>query len=196
MHIQQQQHSQFAPPPRPANLSRGRVVDAASSSSSTSNDGPSRNGPRGREEEEEDDDDEGNNFMRMMGNGTSGFDEIDFLRAMERNERRQNAMAALASSSSSSSSSKTSAGHGTRGGSGSCDGSSSKEAKDEESGGQSPVREPRETLQCCICFEKEKSVVFMPCRHMACCGSCGDDSSLRTCPLCRELILHRIQVFV
>ena len=47
---------------------------------------------------------------------------------------------------------------------------------------------------CNICMDSEADVVFMPCRHMCACSSCGD--RLANCPICRKSIDHYIKVYV
>jgi myosin heavy subunit len=53
----------------------------------------------------------------------------------------------------------------------------------------------REQRLCVICCEMEKCVVLLPCRHMCLCASCSRDERLTQCPLCRDDIAHRINVF-
>jgi hypothetical protein len=36
--------------------------------------------------------------------------------------------------------------------------------------------------------------VFMPCRHLACCGECG--AAVAKCPLCRAVVDERVRVFI
>jgi hypothetical protein len=52
---------------------------------------------------------------------------------------------------------------------------------------------------CIICNDAARSVVFEPCRHLACCGNCGGADSarlLRQCPICRTDIIRRLEVFI
>jgi len=48
---------------------------------------------------------------------------------------------------------------------------------------------------CVICRENSKSVLLLPCRHLCACKSCGHLDVLTQCPLCREPITERINVF-
>ena len=48
---------------------------------------------------------------------------------------------------------------------------------------------------CVICKEKNKCVLFMPCRHLCACQDCGHLNVLAQCPLCRQNILDRINVY-
>eukprot|EP00811_Abedinium_folium_P002432 NODE_12230_length_1237_cov_10.014414.p1 GENE.NODE_12230_length_1237_cov_10.014414~~NODE_12230_length_1237_cov_10.014414.p1 ORF type:complete len:175 (-),score=33.94 NODE_12230_length_1237_cov_10.014414:286-810(-) len=53
-------------------------------------------------------------------------------------------------------------------------------------------RQLLEDLQVCvICSELEKTVVFLPCRHLCACKSCAEQVSL--CPICRAPIDGRVQ---
>ncbi|CAD7923308.1 unnamed protein product [Amoebophrya sp. A120] len=45
---------------------------------------------------------------------------------------------------------------------------------------------------CCICFERDRSVLLRPCSHLALCGVCS--GKVDTCPICRSRIMSRIQV--
>lgn len=53
---------------------------------------------------------------------------------------------------------------------------------------------------CCICMINSKSVVFLPCKHMATCVTCFEELVIRSfprypsCPICRSQILHTIKV--
>jgi hypothetical protein len=53
----------------------------------------------------------------------------------------------------------------------------------------------REQRLCVICCEKEKCVVLLPCRHLCLCAACSRDERLTQCPLCRDDIAHRINVY-
>ena len=58
------------------------------------------------------------------------------------------------------------------------------------------LEEEMEQLRTCvICKEHTKSVLLMPCRHLCCCDECGHLDVLIQCPLCREPITERINVF-
>lgn len=48
---------------------------------------------------------------------------------------------------------------------------------------------------CVICRENPKSVLLMNCRHLCVCSDCGHLDVLVHCPLCREPIAERINVF-
>ncbi|CAM9694786.1 unnamed protein product, partial [Choristocarpus tenellus] len=56
---------------------------------------------------------------------------------------------------------------------------------------------PDETL-CCVCQDRPRSVVLLPCRHLCLCSTCADEAGaepLRDCPLCRAVIDERLNIF-
>jgi hypothetical protein len=55
--------------------------------------------------------------------------------------------------------------------------------------------EPVAVRTCPICTVRENNLVFMPCRHLACCSECGMNSSISSCHICRVPINSRIVVF-
>ena len=57
------------------------------------------------------------------------------------------------------------------------------------------LREEEEGRMCVICQEERKSVLLMPCRHLCCCKDCSRRSELIQCPLCRNAITQKIDVF-
>jgi hypothetical protein len=50
--------------------------------------------------------------------------------------------------------------------------------------------EENELKRCCICLEAERQVLFLPCRHVCCCGPCS--KALGTCPMDRMQIQQKI----
>ena len=50
------------------------------------------------------------------------------------------------------------------------------------------------TLECIICYERIRSVLIMPCRHVCVCGPCSQQ--LKLCPLCNGILDELIPVFV
>jgi baculoviral IAP repeat-containing protein 7/8 len=71
-----------------------------------------------------------------------------------------------------------------------------------QSEGSSPQKPPIENVQkepiakdneCVVCLEKEKEVVFIPCRHLGTCKNCA--INLRHCPVCRTIVLQTVVVF-
>jgi len=58
------------------------------------------------------------------------------------------------------------------------------------------IREEFQTTQdcCCICQDKNKSILFLPCRHMCTCSTCS--ASVESCPICRKTITQKIEAFL
>jgi baculoviral IAP repeat-containing protein 7/8 len=54
--------------------------------------------------------------------------------------------------------------------------------------------EPRETVLCRICCEKEKNTVFLPCTHLLACSSCA--VSVNKCPYCRLPVEGTFKTFI
>ena len=57
--------------------------------------------------------------------------------------------------------------------------------------------------QCVQCMENQKTVVYLPCKHLAVCKSCDDqlksDDDInisKSCLICSEQIDQRIDAFV
>ncbi|XP_056015255.1 putative inhibitor of apoptosis isoform X5 [Ostrea edulis] len=46
---------------------------------------------------------------------------------------------------------------------------------------------------CKICMEKNVSIAFLPCGHLACCVDC--DPAMRKCPICREFVRGTLKTF-
>ncbi|XP_054448227.1 baculoviral IAP repeat-containing protein 3 [Pteronotus mesoamericanus] len=61
-----------------------------------------------------------------------------------------------------------------------------------------PVEEQLRRLQeertCKVCMDKEVSIVFIPCGHLAVCKDCAP--SLRKCPICRGTIKGTVRTFL
>uniref|UniRef100_A0A6C0LZC8 RING-type domain-containing protein n=1 Tax=viral metagenome TaxID=1070528 RepID=A0A6C0LZC8_9ZZZZ len=51
-----------------------------------------------------------------------------------------------------------------------------------------------DTVDCSVCYEKPRSVVFMPCKHLIVCSSCSEKIS--QCPMCRTDIADKIGVYM
>lgn len=47
--------------------------------------------------------------------------------------------------------------------------------------------------KCCICYENNANLLFLPCSHYCCCKNCS--SSLTSCPICRTNILNKRSIF-
>lgn len=46
-------------------------------------------------------------------------------------------------------------------------------------------------IDCIICMDADKNVVFYPCKHFYCCNKCS--KSLKLCPICRSEIILKIK---
>jgi hypothetical protein len=49
--------------------------------------------------------------------------------------------------------------------------------------------------ECVVCRDRVSRVAFAPCAHVCCCEICGQSPELRTCPVCRTPISHRIGLY-
>ena len=47
--------------------------------------------------------------------------------------------------------------------------------------------------KCCICYDNNAKILFLPCSHYCCCKSCS--VNLTSCPICRKHILNKRSVF-
>jgi hypothetical protein len=54
-------------------------------------------------------------------------------------------------------------------------------------------QEERRRTECIVCMEREKSIIFLPCKHRVACAECSE--ALSTCPSCREAIVNKINPF-
>ena len=50
---------------------------------------------------------------------------------------------------------------------------------------------------CCVCLERKKTVVFLPCQHQCTCEECSDQlsTSMNKCPMCTGEIMQRVLPF-
>lgn len=47
---------------------------------------------------------------------------------------------------------------------------------------------------CVVCLDQTKSMVFVPCGHLACCEKCANVQ--QTCPICRSIVSTKVKLFV
>jgi len=47
---------------------------------------------------------------------------------------------------------------------------------------------------CCICFEREKNILLLQCKHVCVCSNCV--TTLTMCPICRSNISSNIQIYI
>jgi len=57
------------------------------------------------------------------------------------------------------------------------------------------LSEQIENRSCVVCQVENKTVLLMPCRHLCVCKNCSKNHQLILCPLCRERITERIDVY-
>ncbi|XP_057726667.1 uncharacterized protein LOC130941988 isoform X1 [Arachis stenosperma] len=50
-----------------------------------------------------------------------------------------------------------------------------------------------EKILCRICFQREISIVLLPCRHRSLCSTCA--AKCKNCPICRDNIIMRLPVY-
>ncbi|XP_062567966.1 uncharacterized protein LOC134230207 isoform X2 [Saccostrea cucullata] len=48
---------------------------------------------------------------------------------------------------------------------------------------------------CCICYDRQPEMLFLPCRHQRCCEICARSDDLSLCPICRQVIIEKIKPF-
>lgn len=68
------------------------------------------------------------------------------------------------------------------------------ERERKESCGRSSETAATDSL-CCVCYDKPKSMLLLPCRHLCLCSDCSLLDAVRACPICRGRIQDRIEVF-
>lgn len=53
-------------------------------------------------------------------------------------------------------------------------------------------------IQCCVCMENKKCVLFEPCKHIVSCNNCSKNIGRKKnqCPLCREPIIRMYSVYL
>jgi len=62
-----------------------------------------------------------------------------------------------------------------------------------------PAADTANTNECCVCLEKTKNTVLVPCHHMCLCESCAVDlmkNTMPSCPLCRAKVQKTIKIFL
>jgi hypothetical protein len=47
---------------------------------------------------------------------------------------------------------------------------------------------------CCICTAAKYNMLFLPCKHVSCCNSCG--SNMKVCPICRSEVNFLMQIYL
>ena len=54
----------------------------------------------------------------------------------------------------------------------------------------------KKQLQCVVCHNTERNVVFLPCKHFACCEVCANNLYTNKCPTCRGIIEEKQIVYL
>lgn len=54
----------------------------------------------------------------------------------------------------------------------------------------------KKQLQCVVCHNTERNVVFLPCKHFACCNVCANNLYTNKCPTCRGTIEEKQIVYL
>jgi len=49
-------------------------------------------------------------------------------------------------------------------------------------------------INCCICFQKKKNILFSPCNHVVCCKECS--MRVDKCPCCKADIKYTTKIFI
>ncbi|XP_061171199.1 uncharacterized protein LOC133180743 isoform X2 [Saccostrea echinata] len=52
----------------------------------------------------------------------------------------------------------------------------------------------KDQIICKICMEKNVSIAFLPCGHLACCADCAP--AMRKCPICREFVRGTVKTYL
>ena len=52
----------------------------------------------------------------------------------------------------------------------------------------------KQERMCKVCLVQESRTIFHPCGHLVCCAPCSDE--VRTCPVCRAVILQKSRAYL
>jgi hypothetical protein len=50
--------------------------------------------------------------------------------------------------------------------------------------------------KCCICYENNVNILFLPCSHICVCSLCGLKETVSSCPMCRHVILVKKTAYI
>jgi hypothetical protein len=67
-----------------------------------------------------------------------------------------------------------------------------RQVKQEKGVAEQQREEAQDRLECTMCMEKERTVVFVPCSHVVVCGGCA--ALVDDCPMCRQTIEQKLAV--
>jgi hypothetical protein len=53
-----------------------------------------------------------------------------------------------------------------------------------------------QAVNCCLCLDAPKAVLFQPCGHVTTCASCAKRSDLNHCPVCQSPVTAKLPAFI
>jgi hypothetical protein len=65
-----------------------------------------------------------------------------------------------------------------------------RQVKQEKAGAEQQREEAQGRLECALCMDAERNVLFLPCSHVVACGGCA--ALLSDCPMCRREIEQKL----
>ena len=68
----------------------------------------------------------------------------------------------------------------------------SPKVKQEKSVAEQQREEAQDRLECTVCMNAERNVLFLPCSHVAACVGCV--ARLDKCPICRQQVQELVQL--
>lgn len=54
----------------------------------------------------------------------------------------------------------------------------------------------QEAKSCAVCFDRDRSTVLMPCKHIVLCSHCARSKEIGHCPICRSRIESVMDIFL
>ena len=54
----------------------------------------------------------------------------------------------------------------------------------------------KKRIQCVVCLNKDRNIVFLPCNHCICCNDCANILQNNKCPTCRGNIQDKQIVYL
>lgn len=54
----------------------------------------------------------------------------------------------------------------------------------------------KKQIQCVVCKEKDRTILFLPCKHCICCLECSNNLYTNKCPTCRTDISEKQSIFI
>ena len=67
-----------------------------------------------------------------------------------------------------------------------------RQVKLERSAAEQQREAVQDRLECTVCMEAERGVMFLPCSHVVACVGCA--AQLDECPVCRAAIEQKLQM--